>query len=101
MPACGPVMHLLQIHERGKRYEVEWQAYNNRGEQVETGDDTRINFPVMYSIATAIAEAASAPDSRLARKEVMDSARIGSWCIWHPEQPWGTLDPFSEDLTKP
>ncbi|CAM9911552.1 unnamed protein product [Hapterophycus canaliculatus] len=94
----------MQIHERGKPYEVEWEQINNRGEEVDTGVEKRIILPVTYSLAGAAAEAikAAAPGTQaaaLTRKSVLAEARIGSWCINHPEEPWGMLDPFGEDST--
>lgn len=91
-----------QIHERGKPFEVEWQEINNRGEEVDTDVERRIGLLVTYSIAGAAAEAIQAAPpgteaAALARKSVLAKARIGSWCISHPEEPWGMLDPFGED----
>lgn len=91
-----------QIHERGKPFEVEWQRINNRGEEVDTGVEKRIGLPVTYSLAGVAAEAIQAAEpgtvaAALARKSVLAEARIGSWCIKHPEEPWGMLDPFGED----
>lgn len=91
-----------QIHERGKPFEVDWQGINNRGEEVDTGVEKRIILPVTYSLAGAAAEAvlAAVPGTEaaaMARKSVLAQARIGSWCIHHPEEPWGRLDPFGED----
>lgn len=93
-----------QIHERGKRFEVEWENINNRGEEVDTDVERRIGLLVTYSLAGAAAEAilAAPPGTEaaaLARKGVLAKARIGSWCIRHPEEPWGMLDPFGEDST--
>lgn len=70
--------------------------------QVDTGVEKRIMLPVTYSLAGAAAEAikAAVPGTQaavLARKSVLAEARIGSWCIKHPEEPWGMLDPFGED----
>lgn len=95
---------LFQIHERGKRYEVEWASHNNRGEEVDTAVERRIGLPVTYSLAGAAAEAVreAEPGTQaaiLARKGVLAEARIGSWCIKHPEEAWGMLDPFGEDST--
>ncbi|CAM9645902.1 unnamed protein product [Scytosiphon promiscuus] len=93
---------IQKIHERGKPFEVEWEKINNRGEEVDTGVEKRIILPVTYSLAGAAAEAirAAVPGTQaavLARKSVLAEARIGSWCIKHPEEPWGMLDPFGED----
>lgn len=63
--------------------------------------EKRIILPVTYSLAGVAAEAikTAAPGSEAAvRKRVLADARIGSWCIRHPEEPWGTLDPFNNDL---
>lgn len=91
-----------QIHERGKPYEVQWQGLNNRGEEVDTDVEKRILLPVTYSLAGVAAEAIAGAESgtyaaAIARKDVLTEARIGSWCIKHPEEPWGMLDPFGED----
>ncbi|CAM9598407.1 unnamed protein product [Pylaiella littoralis] len=91
-----------KIHDRGKPYEVEWEKFNNRGEEVDTGVEKRIILPVTYSLAGAAAEAmkTAAPGTEAAARErVLVDARIGSWCIRHPEEPWGTLDPFNNDST--
>lgn len=98
---------ILKIHERGKPYEVEWQKFNNMGEEVDTGVEKRIILPVTYSLAGLAAEALTrAPPgdeaaATLARKRVLFEARIGSWCIHHPQEPWGTLDPFEENCKIP
>lgn len=69
--------------------------------------EKRINLPVTYSLAGVAAEALkrAAPGDEnataLVRKTVLFEARIGSWCIQHPEEPWGTLDPFGEDCHIP
>lgn len=96
------LMGWAQIHERGKRFEVEWQGINNRGEEVDTNVEKRIDLPVTYSLAGAAADAIAAASTgtesaSFARKGVLAEARIGSWCIQHPEEPWGMLDPFGED----
>lgn len=70
--------------------------------QVDTGVEKRIILPVTYSLAGAAAEAmkTAAPGTEAAARErVLVDARIGSWCIRHPEEPWGTLDPFNNDST--
>ncbi|CAM9213719.1 unnamed protein product [Sphacelaria rigidula] len=91
-----------KVHERGRRFEVDWEGINNRGEEVETGGEKRIDLPVTYSLGGAAAAAIqSVPpgtqEAALVRKQVLADARIGSWCIQHPEEPWGMLDPFGED----
>ncbi len=70
--------------------------------QVDTGVEKRIILPVTYSLAGAAAEAIkrAGPGTEaasIARKAVLADARIGSWCISHPEEPWGMLDPFGAD----
>lgn len=98
--ACTP--RCAQIHERGKRFEVAWHGVNNRGEEVDTNVERRIDLPVTYSLAGAAADAIAAASNdsasaALARKGVLAEARIGSWCIQYPQEPWGMLDPFGED----
>ena len=71
---------------------------------MDTDVERRIGLPVTYSIAGAAAEAIQkvkpgTAEAALARKSVLAEARIGSWCINHPEKPWGMLDPFGEDST--
>lgn len=70
--------------------------------QVDTGVEKRIILPVTYSLAGAAAEAIkrAGPGTEaaaIARKTVLAEARIGSWCISHPDEPWGMLDPFGAD----
>ncbi|CAM9302654.1 unnamed protein product [Ectocarpus fasciculatus] len=95
---------IQKIHERGKPYEVEWQKMNNKGEEVDTDVERRIMLPVTYSLAGVAAEAIKGVElgteaAAFAMKNVLALARIGSWCISHPEEPWGMLDPFGEDST--
>lgn len=102
MPNTSAVPALNQIHERGKPFEVKWQGTNNRGEEVDTNVEKRIILPVTYSLASVAAEAIKratpgTKEANLARKGVLGQARIGSWCIKHPEEPWGMLDPFGKD----
>lgn len=64
--------------------------------------EKRIILPVTYGLAGVAAEAmkTAVPGTQAAaRKRVLADARIGSWCIRHPEEPWGTLDPFDKDST--
>lgn len=69
---------------------------------MDTGVEKRISLPVTYSLGGAAAEAIHRAETEteaavMARKNVLAEARIGSWCIKHPEEPWGMLDPFGED----
>ncbi|CAM9893838.1 unnamed protein product [Ectocarpus sp. 6 AP-2014] len=93
-----------KIHERGKPYEVEWQKMNNRGEEVDTDVERRIILPVTYSLAGVAAEAIKGVElgteaAASVMKNVLAKARLGSWCISHPKEPWGMLDPFGQDST--
>lgn len=66
--------------------------------------EKRIILPVTYSLAGVAAAAlkrATPGDAALVRKRVLFEARIGSWCTHHPEEPWGSLNPFGEDCNIP